>query len=54
MTESARKLIDSFEPLSYVRRRELEDFANYLEFCNKKRYMQIMHEFDTIIEKYES
>ena len=53
MTESARKLIDSFEPLSYVRRRELEDFANYLEARNKIRYMQIMREYDNIINKFK-
>lgn len=52
MTESARKLIDSFEPLSYVRRRELEDYANFLEARNKKRYAEISREYDIIIKKY--
>ena len=53
MYESTRKLIDSFGPLSYVRRRELEDYADYLENCNKIRYAQIMREFDVIINKYK-
>lgn len=53
MTESAQRLIDSFEPLSFVRRRELEDYANYLERCNKRRYAQICREYDNIINKFK-
>ena len=54
MYESTKKLIDSFEPLSYVRRRELEDYADFLEVRDKRRYALIMCEYDSIIKKYEN
>ena len=52
MTGSARKLIDSFGPLSFERRKELEDYADYLEVNNKKRYEKILCEYDSIIKRY--
>ena len=54
MKESGRKLIDGFGPLSYVRRRELEDYANYLEGCNKIRYAHIIDKYDAIIKRYNA